>query len=678
MLSNSVGRRVESLNAARDDLAQLGRGNALAEGTVLWSSGYNWSTLCVSSICSSSISISSNSNTYMPFPQLKLVHKGILMVALPLAIQGGVYLKLKSDLAELQRQTQELDVRREVVNRVNQTLLYSFYGFQSLMQFKLYGQSANRHYFEKYEENLIKGNDELADIIEKKEHDREKADRLRFLSRDYIAALKESQFNPDEHNQVATISDDLLRNIHFRDVAKELFTALKDLGLSEQAKVTDASGREESYRQKVQQATDFTVLVNAIVALLLAIVFVRGTVAKLNLVKENTRRFAADKSLLEPLGSRDEIGELDAFFHTMAEALTDARTKEKYMNALLKDSKERLEGLINNIPAALVVTDEQGRIQSLNPAAEKLFGYQGDALSEKSIEKLFAKLANGDSLLEKLRTGTGSHPLAMEALSAEQEIIAVEVATTDFDSPDGKSILSTIIDVTERYKLEKLKRDFYAMVSHDIRTPLTTISGVLQLSRLGRYGPVSNELASRLKMAEDNTQRLLEMVGKLLDLDKLEAGTIELKLEAVPLQVIVSGAISSTLAQREEKGITISGRDHGLVVTGDAHYLTQVLTNLVANAIRYSPAGGAIAIAAEELEHYVLVSVSDQGPGVPEAARAEIFERFKQTDAGRDQKAGFGLGLSICQSIITMHGGQIGVDAAPGGGARFWFKVAKG
>jgi hypothetical protein len=158
-------------------------------------------------------------------------------------------------------------VRREVVNRVNQTLLYSFYGFQSLMQFKLYGQSPIVIILKSTKRTLIKGNDELADIIEKKEHDKEKADRLRFLSRDYIVALKESQFNPDEHNQVATISDDLMRNIHFRDVAKELFTALKDLGLSEQAKVTDASGREESYRKKVEQATDMTVLVNAIVAL---------------------------------------------------------------------------------------------------------------------------------------------------------------------------------------------------------------------------------------------------------------------------------------------------------------------------------------------------------------------------------------------------------------------------
>ncbi|MFA6208678.1 MAG: ATP-binding protein [Candidatus Obscuribacterales bacterium] len=614
----------------------------------------------------------------MPFPQLKLAHKGILMVALPLAIQGGVYLKLKSDLAELQRETQELDIRRDVVNRVNQTMLYSFYGFQSLMQFKLYGQSSNRHYFEKYEENLIKGNDELADIIEKKEHDKERADRLRFLSRDYIVALKESQFNPDEHNQVATISDDLLRNIHFRDVAREMFTALKDLGLSEQAKVSDGSGREESYRKKVQQATDMTVLINAIVALLLAIVFVRGTVSKLNVLKENTRRFAADKPLLESLGTNDEIGELDAFFHTMAEALSTARTKEKFMNALLKDSKERLEGLINNIPAALVVTDERGRIQSLNPAADKLFGYKSEELSEKSIEKLFAKLPKGESLFEKLQSGTGSHPVALEALSSEQEIIAVEVATTHFEGPDGKSILATIIDVTERYKLEALKRDFYAMVSHDIRTPLTTISGVLQLSRLGRYGPVSEELASRLLMAEDNTHRLLEMVGKLLDLDKLEEGTIELKLETVPLQVVVSGAINATVAQREAKGITISGRDDGLVVTCDAHYLTQVLTNLVANAIRYSPQGGAIAIAAEEQEHYVLVSISDQGPGVPEAARADVFERFRQADAGRDQKSGFGLGLSICKSIISLHGGQIGVDSAPAGGARFWFKVAKG
>ncbi|CAN5424965.1 hypothetical protein BH11CYA1_BH11CYA1_09460 [soil metagenome] len=599
------------------------------------------------------------------------------MVALPLAIQGGVYLKLKSDLAELQRETQELDVRREVVNRVNQTMLYSFYGFQSLMQFKLYGQATKRHYFEKYEENLIKGNDELADIIEKKEHDKEKADRIRFLSRDYIVALKESQFNPKENNQLATISDDLLRNIHFRDVAREMFTALKDLGLSEQEKVTDGSGREESYRKKVQQATDTTVLINAIVALLLALAFVRGTVSKLNILKENTRRFASGKPLLESLGTTDEIGELDAFFHSMAEDLTSARTKEKYMNALLKDSNERLEGLINNIPAALVVTDAQGRIQSLNPAADKLFGYRGEELDQKSIEKLFAKLPKGESLFEKLQSGTGSHPVALEALSSEQEIIAVEVATTQFEGPDGKSILATIVDVTERYKLEGLKREFYAMVSHDLRTPLTTISGVLQLSRRGRYGAVSDELINRLQMAEDNTYRLLEMVGKLLDHDKLEDGTIELKLEPVPLQVVVSGAINATVAQREEKRITISGRDDGLVVNCDAHYLTQVLTNLVANAIRYSPVGGAIAIAAEAQGDEVVVSISDQGPGVAEAARSAIFERFKQADAGRDQRYGFGLGLSICKSIITLHGGQIGVDSAPGGGAKFWFKVAK-
>ena len=132
------------------------------------------------------------------------------------------------------------------------------------------------------------------------------------------------------------------------------------------------------------------------------------------------------------------------------------------------------------------------------------------------------------------------------------------------------------------------------------------------------------------------------------------------------------------MAQREEKRLTISGRDDGLVVTCDAHYLTQVLTNLVANAIRYSPAGGAIAIAAEAQGDDVIVSISDQGPGVAEAARSTVFERFKQADAGRDQRSGFGLGLSICKSIITLHGGQIGVDTAPGGGAKFWFKVAKG
>ncbi len=603
------------------------------------------------------------------------------MVALPLAIQGGVYLKLKSDLTHLERETRELDVRRDIVNRVNQTLLYTFYGFQSLMQFKLYGKKSSRVYFETYTKNLIKENDELADIIDKTEGDKTKGARLRFLSRDYIVALKESQFNPDEQNQFASISDDLLRNIHFRDVSREMFIALKDLGLAEQARVTDASGREEAYRKKVQQATDMTVLFNAIVALLLAIVFVRGTVAKLNVLKENTRRFAGSKPLLERLNSTDEIGELDSFFHTMAEALNEARLKEKYMNALLQDSKERLENLINNIPAALVVTDEQGRIQSLNPTAEKLFGYSNDQLIQQPVEKLFARLSNSESLFEKLNTGSGGHPVALEGLSSDHEIIAVEVTATHFAGPDGKSILATIIDVTERYRLEALKHEFYAMVSHDIRTPLTTISGILQLARMGRYGEVNRELAARFQVAEDNTHRLLEMVNKLLDLDKLEEGTVELLLEHVPVKFVAGAAIGSTLAQAEAKQVTISCIDRNLSVMCDAHYLTQVMTNLLANAIGYSPACGAILIEAQEQAggRFVCISVSDQGPGVPEAARATVFERFKQSDVRRDRKSGFGLGLSICKTIIDLHGGQIGVDTASGGsGARFWFRLAKG
>lgn len=604
------------------------------------------------------------------------------MVALPLAIQGGIYLKLKADLSQLERETQALDIRRDVVNRVNQCLLYSFYGFQSLMQFKLYGKTSSRDFFESYTNDLVKHNDELASIIESKQGDRLRADRIRHLSREYIVSLKGSQFNPSEGNQVVSISEDILRNVRFRDAARDLFTALKDLGQSEQEQVTGASGREASYRRNVQQATDLTVLLNSLVAIILAIVFVRGTVSKLNILKDNTRRFAAGKGLAERLGTSDEIGELDGVFHNMVEALTEARLKEKYMTALLQDSKERLESLINNIPAALVVMDEAGRIQSINPAAERLFLYSNDAVSQTPVDKLFARVAKGETLFDKLKTGSSSHPVALEALSSEQEIIAVEAAVTHFEGPDGKSILATIIDVTERYKLEALKRDFYAMVSHDIRTPLTTISGVLQLSRLGRYGPVSEELATRLGMAEANTHRLLEMVSKLLDVDKLEDGTVELNIDAVPVRFLAGAAMTATVAQCEEKGIKISCIDRELAVKCDAHYLSQVMINLVANAIRYSPQYSSVLIEAQEQPGgIVCVSISDQGPGVPEKMRASIFERFKQADSRRDQKSGFGLGLSICKSIIDLHGGEIGVDpvnaaaAAGATGARFWFKL---
>jgi PAS domain S-box-containing protein len=605
---------------------------------------------------------------------------GILMVALPLTIQAAVYWKVKHDLALLHSETQELTMRRDIVSRINKMLIMSFYGFQSLMQLKMYGDPENKVAFTKYVKDMLTAGDELATVMEKKGGEPATGRRLRFLAKTFLDTMQKSQFSPDENNQVATIFEGMEANVKFRDAARNLFWELQELGNAEEKRVSAASDQEEKARAEFERISDNMVLVDIVVALSLAIFFVRNTVTKLNVLKENTRRLAGDIHLLERLGGSDEIGELDGVFHDMVDDLSAMRAKEKKMTALLEEANERLELVIRNVPAALIVVDPQGRVESLNPSAEALFEYKSAACAGRPLERLFMKNSKLEGpFVDKLLADSAGKPVVLEALSSQQEAIPVEVSATTFEGPDGERVLATIIDVTERYKLEQLKRDFYSMVSHDIRTPLTTISGIIQLSRLGNYGPVSPELVGRLTTAEDNTHRLLDMVSKLLDLDKLDQGAVDVSREAVSVIDLMQESAKSVLRQCEEKGIKLEFLPNELKVNADKHYLIQVLTNLLANAIKYSPRDGVIKVWAKPLAlpagNFVEVRVADQGPGIPAQMKAMIFERFKQVDNRRDQKTGFGLGLTICKQIIDLHGGELGVESEEGRGSVFWFRV---
>ena len=591
---------------------------------------------------------------------------GILMVALPLAIQSGVYLKLKHDLGVLHNETRELTVRRDIVTRINDMLVMSFFGFQSLMQLKMYGDDAERKSFVSYTKNMLVACDGLADVLDKKAGDPKTAHRVKYLVRQFLEWMQKSQFSPDENNQVATIFEGMQVNVKFRDAARNLFWELQEIGRAQEKMVVAASGKEESLRAEFERISDLTVLVDLVVALLLAGYFVRNTLGRLNVLKENTRRLGSGIHLLEPLDAGDEIGELDRTFHGMVDTLNTMRQREQKMNAWLEESKERLELVIRNVPAALIVVDTQGLVESLNPSAEALFEYKSAACAGKPLHKLFIKDARLEGVfVDRLIAVSLERPIALEAISATQEMIAVEVSATSFEGPDGERVLATIVDVTERYRLEQIKRDFYSMVSHDIRTPLTTVSGILQLARLGKYGPVSADMSAKLTTAEDNTHRLLEMVGRLLDLDKLDQGAVDVSREVAAVQTIVDESFKSVLKPAEDKDVKLqficfSANGEPLVagakppmIYADRHYMVQVLTNLLANAIKFSPRGESVQIQCRPVagpQPQIEICVKDNGPGVPAEKQAAIFERFKQADTRRDSRAGFGLGLAICQA----------------------------
>ncbi|MGH7680081.1 MAG: ATP-binding protein [Gemmatimonadaceae bacterium] len=219
-------------------------------------------------------------------------------------------------------------------------------------------------------------------------------------------------------------------------------------------------------------------------------------------------------------------------------------------------------------------------------------------------------------------------------------------------------------------ELDRLKRDFVSNVSHDLKTPLSSMQEATQLLLDGLPGPLQNKQRRLLELSHESGRRLSAMIAKLLDLSRLESsGTPALELTDVA--IVLGRAVDRVNDTRPARAprIQVAGLDGLVLVRGDVDKLTQVVDNLLENAIKFSPADGAIRVALRVVDREVTITVADEGPGIPAAEQERVFERFHQTEAGRSSRSrGAGLGLAICRHIVSLHGGTIFArDNAPRG-----------
>ncbi|MDI9244021.1 ATP-binding protein [Marinobacter sp. CHS3-4] len=229
----------------------------------------------------------------------------------------------------------------------------------------------------------------------------------------------------------------------------------------------------------------------------------------------------------------------------------------------------------------------------------------------------------------------------------------------------------------ERDAIAKLQEDFISNVSHELRTPLTSINGALRLIESGTLGELPEKAADMSKLALRNGERLQRLISDLLDFNKLNSGEVRLALEFQRLAPIVSQAINGNHAMAQEHNVKLeSDCEPGLVVHTDAHRLRQILDNFISNAIKYSPTGGRVRLVASRTdEGKIRLTVSDQGEGVPESFKHQLFRRFAQAETGTKRASkGTGLGLAICRELATLLGGEIGVYNDHG--AHFWIDLA--
>ncbi len=348
--------------------------------------------------------------------------------------------------------------------------------------------------------------------------------------------------------------------------------------------------------------------------------------------------------------------------HSREELTRAVADKNRELKALNRRLSSNLSELVEKNADAILVVDKRGRVAFANAAATELFGRNA-----KEINNLDLPVVASDKREAEIEI---VHPTTGEQKYAAMRQVAV-------DWRGGSAALVTLRDITQRKLHEKMKDEFISTVNHELRTPLTAIGGSLKLVVSGVTGSLPDAAQQMTKVAHSNCNRLLTLVNDLLQTQALDSGKVKPEVEPLSVCGHVEEVIASLsdYATDYNVGMRLVAADADAVALADSGALIQILTNLVSNAVKFSPAGSEVTIGVETRERSVLISVRDHGPGIPETMRDKIFERFFQIDATDSrQKGGTGLGLSIVKKLVAMMDGQVSHEPGPGGGTIF--KVA--
>ena len=482
---------------------------------------------------------------------LKLSHKGLILVSVPLIFELvflGVLAKMLADAEVQLRQEERARLIVSYMNEVSRAME------DSAIALARYSATANSAHMDKYKESVKINNrfiQELKELVKDRPEDLKTVKALEQTTVEAVQLL-------DKFGHIFRWNANRLERLVYlpklykvADKAKSRIDEI--VGRYKTIELSGPAAREQS-RQIIQYALMSGVVFNVVLALALAVFFARGITNRLKTLTDNSVRLARDEPLSPVLGGADEIADLDRVFHEMAQTLAAAKEKQR--------------------------------------------------------------------------------------------------------------------------EIDRLKQEFVAMISHDLRAPLTAIRGTLALLADGTYGGLAETGQSRVRTAEQNANRLISLINDLLDIERMEAGRLTLKLEDIPMAAVVEESIDSVRELADRRGIEweVTGCDQE--VRADYQRLVQLMVNLLSNAIKFSPERGKITVSAERQDLCLEVRVTDNGPGIPAEHSKTVFERFKQIESpDGSSKQGSGLGLAIARAIVDCHDGSIGVNSEEGAGSTFWFRI---
>lgn len=368
--------------------------------------------------------------------------------------------------------------------------------------------------------------------------------------------------------------------------------------------------------------------------------------------------------------SSDEMGDLANAINTMGVEL------QSQMQTIL-DDKNKLDAIMANMNDAIITTDLQERIILINHAAKVLFGIPKITLHR---DYLWEKIRNEklcNLVRETIQTQT-TRISEIELLSPEKKLLQAHLSLIQIDK-NTRGVLLVFHDITELRKLENTRKEFVANVSHELRTPLASIKGYVE-TLLDNTVIDQEHLREFLTIIMKHTQRLDNLIKDILELSKLDSHDLKIELRSLDIHPCIEGLFSHYKEHCIQRDQTFElNIPHRIpMIETNEYILRQLLTNLLDNAIKYTPKGGRIVLKIEPVNSSVLFEVSDTGIGIPKEHIPRIFERFYRVDPARSREmGGTGLGLPIVKHIVNLHHGLIKVESTPGIGSRFIITLPK-
>ena len=425
----------------------------------------------------------------------------------------------------------------------------------------------------------------------------------------------------------------------------------------------------ETYDRRLRLALKLSLFLSGAIAFGLALFFNQSTTKRLNKLMQNTKLLAVGRAPGKFIGGDDELAKIDSIHHQMHDILVQLRQKER--------------AILDNAAEAICAVDSDLKLTEFNNAATRLWKKSAEKLNHARLVELISDDDREKVVAQLEEAETSASEVRFEAKIRSGEGNSTTWLDTSWAvtwSQSNASLYCVISDISARKELEQFKRDFVAMLSHDLRTPLNSVQASLELVSSEHF-QLPDNARKYINRAERGLHLSLALINQLLEIEKMESGVISLNLDALSTRELFNKATVSIASLADSKKVKISYAGPSIEFVGDTERLVQVLINLLGNAIKFSDEEAMITVT-EELKQesdqcaVTRISISDQGRGIPNENLEQIFDRFQQVNPRNEkEKSGTGLGLAICKAIVEAHGGRIGVNSQVGIGSTFWFEI---